>query len=135
METHGRRYAKRVEVKVPVELEVLEVPPEPLAGLAPANQPEMAGLRFRGELRNLSSEGAFVGAEVLPPITSRVSLRFTLDQIGAVSVTGVLMWRRAAPTQVIGSVLPPEPTEPGFGLRFEELSSELQQALTRIVSR
>ncbi len=135
-----RRMAQRVQVHLPVELEVLAEPPkvEPprLEDLGQERLPypaEMAGARFSGTAADLSIDGAMICAGLAPPLQARVRLTFELDGCGVVSGIGLVMWRRPEFRRVTGAAGREVLLPVSFGVLFQGFSIEVREALAGLI--
>ena len=131
-----QRNAPRLYLKVPVEFEVLparemNLTPEMekvFESVTPAS--EGSGLPRRGRIYDISSTGAFiVSAEELPPILSRVFMKFDLPGHARVQAVGWVLWRRTARVKTEDRVL-----ERGFGVLFEYIPIETRIHIERLIA-
>ena len=131
-----RRQAARVRVRVPATVEVLgDTPARGVLdtgydGLVGAG--DMAGTRFDATIWDISTNGARLGASKLPPLMSRLSIRFSLPGYDMALAVCVVMWRRSEPAS------PPQdgepPGSPGFGVRFEALDLGARRRIAELVA-
>lgn len=146
MSTREKRGALRLLVDLPVELESIGQSQMDLhPALARVYQrvradEEGRGRRLAGAVRDLSTNGAFVACEPLP-LLSRVSLRFSLDQL-AIEAIGWVLWRRSedcsVPQAGRRAAGPPggETVDlpRGVGVLFESIPFEARLLVTRHVA-
>jgi hypothetical protein len=91
------------------------------------------GQRFPAVVRDLSTNGAFISAPLLP-LLSRVAVKFDIKGIGSVDAVGWVLWQRAADCELptpSGSVILPR----GFGVLFESIPLEIRSAIAAAVAR
>ncbi len=131
-----QRNAPRLYLKVPVEFEVLparemKVTPEManvFESVTPAS--DGSGLPRKGRIYDISSTGAFiVSAQELPPVLSRVFLKFDLPGHAHVQAVGWVLWRRNARVKTEEKML-----ERGFGVLFEYIPLETRIHIERLIA-
>jgi len=132
-----QRRARRVAVNLPAVIESIGQPAVKLhpsvAAVYRRVVPDTGsvGVDRPGIVRDLSSNGAFIGCEPFP-LLSRVKIGFELPGFGPVEAVGWVLWRRDSDCEVPDSlgqlVLLPR----GIGVLFEALSLEARQAVSRM---
>jgi len=135
MSQKEQRNAARMVLDVPMVVESIGQPPmqlhprvEPVYSRISA---EKKGASFTAQLRDLSTNGAFVAGASLP-LLSRIAFSFELQGYGPVVGVGWTMWRRNAACEVViaGKTLSlPE----GFGILFEAIPLDARMAIHNLV--
>ena len=70
-----------------------------------------------GHIKNLSKEGVFVRANVLPFPGDHISIRFESRQGSKLEILGTVRWTTA-------QINDPEITQPGFGVQLDQKSPD-----------
>ena len=134
-----QRRALRILVDIPIVVESIGQPALALhANLEKIYQRVNATTDRRGEqvigaLRDLSTNGAFIHGEPLP-LLSRVAMRFSLEEVGAVEAVGWILWRRTDDCEIPRDNERPALLRRGFGVLFEAIPLEARFAIHKMVT-
>jgi hypothetical protein len=135
-----QRRALRLLVDVPVVVESIG---QPALALHPnldriyqrvSAASERQGEQVIGAIRDLSTNGAFIHAEPLP-LLSRVTMRFSLDEVGPVDAIGWILWRRSEDCEIPRDGGSPALLRRGFGVLFEAIPLEARFAIHKMVTQ
>jgi hypothetical protein len=133
-----KRRALRLLLDLPIAVESVGQPELELHPvLARIYQRVRAADQRRGEqlscnLRDLSTNGAFIAGEPLP-LLSRVALRFTLERL-PIEAIGWILWRRSDDCVIPADGRPPVALPRGFGVLFEAIPFEARLLITKLVT-
>ncbi len=131
------RRARRVAVSLPVVIESIG---QPAVALHPAVEavyrrivPDATSIgRVQpGAIRDLSTNGAFIGCEPMP-LLARVRLSFELPAYGAVDAVGWVLWCREADCEIPDALGDPVPLPRGIGVLFEAMPLEARQVVAKM---
>ncbi|MBE7453764.1 MAG: hypothetical protein HS111_34330 [Kofleriaceae bacterium] len=131
------RRARRVAVNLPAVVESIGQPEVTLhpavAAVYRRVDPDVSALGRTqpGFIRDLSTNGAFIGCEPLP-LLSRVRVGFELPSYGAVEAVGWVLWGREADCEVPDALGDPVPLPRGIGVLFEAMPLEARQIVARM---
>jgi hypothetical protein len=84
-----------------------------------------------GFLRDLSTNGAFIGCDPMP-LLSRVRVGFELPAYGAVEAVGWVLWLREADCEIPDALGDPVPLPRGIGILFEAMPLEARQVVAKM---
>lgn len=135
--TGEHRRARRVAVNLPAVIESVGQPEVVL-------HPTVAAVYVRveadrgslgrvgpGIVRDLSTNGAFIGCEPVP-LLARVRVSFELPQFGAVEAIGWVLWVRTRDCEISDALGDPVPLPRGIGVLFEALSIEARMHISKM---
>lgn len=135
--TREHRRARRVAVNLPAVIESIG---QPSVSLHPAVaavyrrvEPDAAtvGRKLPGAIRDLSTNGAFIGCEPLP-LLARVRIGFELPAYGAIEAVGWVLWCREADCEIPDALGDPVPLPRGIGVLFEAMPLEARQVVAKM---
>jgi len=84
-----------------------------------------------GIVRDLSTNGAFLGCEPLP-LLSRVRVAFELPQFGAIEAIGWVLWVRTRDCEIADALGEVVSLPRGIGILFEALSIEARLHISKM---
>lgn len=131
------RRARRVACNLPAVIESIG---QPTVALHPAVEavyrrvaPDTTaiGKARPGFLRDLSTNGAFIGCDPLP-LLSRVRVGFELPAYGPVEAVGWVLWLREADCEIPDALGDPVPLPRGIGILFEAMPLEARQVVAKM---
>ncbi len=131
------RRARRVAVNLPC---VIESVGQPTVALHPAVEavyrrvaPDTTSIgRIQpGFIRDLSTNGAFIGCEPLP-LLARVRVGFELPAYGSVDAVGWVLWSRETDCEIPDALGDPVPLPRGIGVLFEAMPLEARQVVAKM---
>ena len=137
---HEQRHAPRIILNTATIVEVIgqrEAQLHPnLAAVYERVKPssELIGQKFPGQIRDLSTNGAFINGRPLP-LLSRVAFTFDLQGFGPVETIAWTLWRRNADCEIPRELGEPVVLAAGFGVLFEAISLDARQAIAALVHR
>jgi hypothetical protein len=135
--TKEHRRARRVAVNLPAVIESIG---QPAVTLHPAVeavyrriQPDITtlGTVAPGFVRDLSTNGAFVGCDPLP-LLSRARIGFELPAYGPVDAVGWVLWLREADCEIPDALGDPVELPRGIGLLFESMPLDARQIVAKM---
>lgn len=135
-----QRRAQRVNVNIPTLIEVISQREQnlhpALAAVYERVRPsdELLGKKFPGVVKDLSTNGVFIGGEALP-LLSRIACTFQLEGFGQVEALGWTLWRRHSECEVPGPGGDSIRLPAGFGMLFESMPLDARTAIARLVAR
>jgi hypothetical protein len=94
---------------------------------------DKVGERIALNLRDLSTNGAFLAGDPLP-LLSRVACSFDLEGFGRIEALGWVLWRRTDACTVPRSDGSEAELPQGFGVLFEAIPLDARLAIHRLVS-
>lgn len=131
------RRARRVAVNIPAVIESIG---QPMVALHPtveavyrrvAPDATSIGKTVPGSIRDLSTNGAFIGCDPLP-LLARVRIGFELPTYGTVDAVGWVLWAREADCQIPDALGDPVPLPRGIGVLFEAMPLEARQIVAKM---
>jgi len=131
------RRARRVAVNLPAVIESIG---QPAVSLHPAVEAvyrrvapdeSLLGKISTGFLRDLSTNGAFIGCDPLP-LLSRVRVGFELPAYGPVDAVGWVLWLRESDCEIPDALGDPVPLPRGIGILFEAMPLEARQVVAKM---
>ncbi len=135
--TKDHRRARRVAVNLPVVIESIGQPSVALHPSVEAVYQRVApdtthlGKVTPGFIRDLSTNGCFIGCEPLP-LLSRVRIGFDLPAYGPVDAVGWVLWLRDRDCEIPDALGDPVPLPKGIGLLFEAMPLEARQIVAKM---
>jgi hypothetical protein len=132
-----QRRARRVAVSLPALIESIGQPEVSLHPTVAAVYTRVAadrtslGANGPGIVRDLSTNGAFIGCEPLP-LLARVRVGFDLPQYGAVEAIGWVLWARTRDCEITDALGDSVPLPRGVGILFESLSIEARVHIAKM---
>ena len=134
---HEQRRARRVAVSLPAVVESIGQPAVSLHPTVAAVYRRVeadrtgVGRAGPGVVRDLSTNGAFVGCDPLP-LLSRVKVGFELPQFGSVEAVGWVLWARTRDCEIADALGDAVTLPRGVGLLFESLSIEARVHIAKL---
>lgn len=135
--TKEHRRARRVAVNLPAVIESIG---QPAVSLHPAVEavyrrvaPDetLLGKITPGFVRDLSTNGAFIGCDPVP-LLSRVRVGFELPAYGPVDAVGWVLWLRESDCEIPDALGDPVPLPRGIGILFEAMPLEARQVVAKM---
>jgi hypothetical protein len=132
------RRARRIVLHVPTVVEVVSQPEVKLPAAVERvysrveSDKSALGERHEGEIRDLSTNGAFI-ATVPVPLLSRLAFRFDFEGT-RVDALAWVMWRRDADCAVTDPGGEPVVLPRGVGVLFESVPLDARLAIARAVA-
>ncbi len=137
MTKNEKRRAGRIALNIPMVVESIGQPPMNLHPnlakvYARVSPTDSTSEKFPANLRDLSTNGAFVVGEPLP-LLSRVAFSFELPDFGRIEAIGWTLWRRSADCEIPIEGKMPITLSKGFGILFEAIPLDARMAIHRMV--
>ena len=135
--TKEHRRARRVAVNLPAVIESIG---QPAVSLHPAVEAvyrrvapdeSLVGKITAGFVRDLSTNGAFIGCDPVP-LLSRVRVGFELPAYGPVDAVGWVLWLRESDCEIPDALGDPVPLPRGIGILFEAMPLEARQVVAKM---
>lgn len=135
--TGEHRRARRVAVSLPALIESVGQPQIALHPTVAAVYVRVEADRTSlgkagpGIVRDLSTNGAFIGCDPLP-LLSRVRVSFELPQFGGVEAIGWVLWVRTRDCEIADALGDAVLLPRGIGVLFEALSIEARMHIAKM---
>ena len=135
--TKEHRRARRVAVNLPAVIESIGQPAVSLHPAVEAVYRRVApdtrsiGTTVPGFIRDLSTNGAFIGCDPVP-LLARVRVGFELPSYGTVEAVGWVLWLRESDCEIPDALGDPVPLPRGIGILFEAMPLEARQVIARM---
>lgn len=136
---HERRQATRFVTSDPVTVEVIGQREQPIhpalekvyERVVPA--PDRIGETITCQVRDLSTNGAFLTGEPLP-LLSRVRFELEIEGYGKAPVIAWTLWRRKEPCEIPRGGEPSVSLAAGFGVLFESIPLRAREAIADLAA-